>query len=441
MTTTSNARMLRFHLFSSVCGAIGVLWVVWREPRTWSYALAFLVCAIALLMMLRGLIYIVRSKCHFLLADIAQTPHYDLLPCLIGLPVVVGWWLLAREEPIMGTAHLFPYVLELSAVLILSSLSLRSFVQWPVGESIVQRWCDGIHRWGCYVCFLIFVATIMAQLRTADVPSTSSPPESRLVSASTSIGATCSSKDLDDEDDEASCPPQPAVAEVNPSASQVHAESTSAFFSFWVWLTQLPAHTLDLLANLLADKTFPFHLSSATMGMVSLIKLMGRFYLLYIGKRTSSATQTLAPSDTQVSDVVSERTEVNTAIDAETNTPQEQAHDELKQTIEAITNFISEVSTTEVSSTNATLSGEVANEVAHEAIELSSAILENHVNETGPDLNTSIAAISPSFTVENEQTLVRLQSILNQSGALSQALAQHKGVMQDLLALTASKAK
>lgn len=451
-------------------GIIVSLGVMIWPPDKYSYALRFLVCASALLLVQSGILSLLRSHLPSVLNAPLQQAQHDLRSWYMSFPVLIAGWIVARNEPLMGTSILFAKVAEVGAVIVMCGLLVRAFVQWPEHETLLQTVIDKLHKASAFICVLLLALGIAAQLRTADMPQSTSPSPARtplIVSGSDatsmpSKAATAHHAEICDPDDEDADDCDADLGGVtSPTVIQNTRSTEAAAGVEWTastsFLRGMVFSLLDRVAQNLADSPSSFHASSVAIVIGSLLKILGRLYLLFSKARAmpinhESESEVLVETIEDLLDPnpVEATSKVALANLKNVNQPSSQptlaenletAPEQATHPVENILRAVAETALQEVlnplvqspamGSSAPPLGGErQASSITNQA--------GDQATSTPMDLITQ--QVSHALSYENQQTLIRLQNLLAQTQVNTQSngLERHRPLVEKLLNMAQS---
>ncbi|WMW80936.1 hypothetical protein RF679_01320 [Undibacterium cyanobacteriorum] len=388
----------------------------------------------------------------------------------MAFPVAIAGWIVARGEPLMGTSILFAKVAEVGAVIVICGLLVRAFVQWPEHETWLQTVLDKLHTASAFLCVLLLALGIAAQLRTADMPQSTSPSPARTpLIVSGSDATSISSKppiahhaevcDPDDED-AGDCDADlggvtsPTVIQNTSSTEGAAGVEWTDFTSF---LRRVIFSPLDSAAQNLADSPSSFHASSAAIVVGSLLKILGRLYLLFSKARATSITnesegevlsETIEhlldpkPADVTSAGALPKLENVNQASSQPILTENvETAPEQATHPVDNILRVVAETALQEVLNplVQSPAMGSSAPPFGGER-QASSITNQAGDQATSTPMDLITQQVSHALSYENQQTLIRLQNLLAQTQVNTQSngLERHRPLVEKLLNMAQS---
>lgn len=372
---------------------------------SWSVAVVFLLNVCALWWIFHHGLALLRRRWPRVLSEFAQQPQHDWWPCFLLLPILAAWWLVADSPTLPGDKTLQPFLLQVVLVSLGASFLLHALVQWPEDDGPIQRSCDRLHLAGGGLSAALLVLAIMAHLHSTDM--TPPPPAFKPASYLASTGTDCESS----EDDEGT---PPCVL----TSAQQQSTATNSEPAVPANLQQPPITLLNLLSDQLTDTALPYDASSFAIALVSLLKLLGRFYLASVNGQTHPS------NGTQLLSSLLQPNRQPTAAEPAPTTPTQQSPSAFAQTVAAAVTLL-----------DAALHQPAPSEAAASPPTQPDAPSNGQYKEVQPVAAPQATAISGNLTAANQKTLQQLHHLLTQPGALPTEMQQHQRLLQQLVLL------
>lgn len=288
------------------------------QQGSWPATGLFLLSIGILWWILHSAVLMLRQRWPALLSEFARQPQQDWWPCVLLLPVLAAWLLVADSSQLMQQSSV-QALLQVVVVAISASFLLHALLPWPSNGGQLQRGVDLVHRLASVMAAVLLLLTLMAQLHSIDSPAAASAattghsrvltPTSSAIKQPLAMATDCESR----EDDEGVIPCEAVAPQPQQTATSTAAE-------FPAPPAPLLAALLDQLSEKLANSALPYDASSWAIALASLLKLLSRVYLAQPHNNAPVSAPTA--SDTASDTAISATAALNITTEPEPVTPQ-----------------------------------------------------------------------------------------------------------------------